>query len=148
MKNLNRYFQKSLLNRIVHGGKTLIIIAIIIIVLYIFLNLLFSACLFVFLCLISFWLFHACMCWKHHFDVRLDGWCDCGFVQHREDWRLCERQVRVESPGAYVGDWVSRGHFCLVPVAFRTSLPCSGSLSQLLILRLWCLASGLRVCVG
>ena len=28
----------------------------------------------------------------------------------------------VENPGAYVGDIVSRGHFCLVPVFFRTLL--------------------------
>ena len=35
----------------------------------------------------------------------------------------------MESPGAYVGDLVSRRNFRLVPVFFRTALPRSGDLS-------------------
>ena len=37
---------------------------------------------------------------------------------------MYERWKRVESPGAYVTERVSRGN--LGPVFFRTSLPCSG----------------------
>ena len=38
--------------------------------------------------------------------------------------RQCE--WRAESPGTYVTDRVSRGHFFFGPVFFRTELPCSG----------------------
>ena len=37
-----------------------------------------------------------------------------------------ERSERVESPGTYVTERVSHGHFCLALVFFRTTLPCSG----------------------
>ena len=39
-----------------------------------------------------------------------------------------ERYEGVESPGAYVDDRVLCCHFCLVPVFFRKTLPCSGGL--------------------
>ena len=42
--------------------------------------------------------------------------------------RLCARQEQVESPGTYVDDRVSRGHFCVVLVVLRTALQCSGGL--------------------
>ena len=38
-------------------------------------------------------------------------------------------QEIVESPGTYLDDWVSRGHFYLVPIFFRTALLRSGGLS-------------------
>ena len=31
---------------------------------------------------------------------------------------MCERSERVESPGTYVTEWVSRGHFCLALCSF------------------------------
>ena len=41
-------------------------------------------------------------------EVRLDGWCEGGLVQQRDDGGGCatirERWERVESPGAYVDD--------------------------------------------
>ena len=37
-----------------------------------------------------------------------------------------ERSERVERPGTYVTESVSRGHFLLGTVFFRTALPCSG----------------------
>ena len=36
------------------------------------------------------------------------------------------RSERVDSPGAYVTECVSSGHFLLDPVFFRTALPCFG----------------------
>ena len=35
------------------------------------------------------------------------------------------RSVRVESPGTYVTELVTSGHFMLGPVLFPTALPCS-----------------------
>ena len=38
-------------------------------------------------------------------EVRLDGWCECGLRQHRNDGgcaTMRERSERVESPGTYV----------------------------------------------
>ena len=47
--------------------------------------------------------------------VRLDGWCEGGLRQQRNDGGGCatlrERSKRVESPGTYVTECVSRGHF-------------------------------------
>ena len=37
-----------------------------------------------------------------------------------------ERLEKVESPGTYVTEWVSRGHFLLGSVFFRTALSFSG----------------------
>ena len=46
----------------------------------------------------------------------LDGWCEGGLGHQRNDGGGCasirERSERVESPGTYVTEWVSRGHFC------------------------------------
>ena len=62
-------------------------------------------------------------------EVRLDGWCEGGLRQQRNDGGGCatmrERPDSVESPGTYVTERVSSGHFCLA-VFFRTALPCSG----------------------
>ena len=50
-------------------------------------------------------------------EVRLDGWCKGGLGQQRNDGGGCatmhERLERVESPGAYATEWVSRNQFCL-----------------------------------
>ena len=39
-------------------------------------------------------------------EVRLDGWCEGGLRQQRNDGEgcatMCERSLRVESPGIYV----------------------------------------------
>ena len=39
-------------------------------------------------------------------EVRLDGWCESGIRQQRNDGGgcaiMCERSERVESPGTYV----------------------------------------------
>ena len=41
-------------------------------------------------------------------DVRLDGWCEGGLMQQRNDIGSCvtmhERSERVESPSTYVTD--------------------------------------------
>ena len=62
-------------------------------------------------------------------EVRLGGWCEGGLRQQRKDGGDCatmgERSERVESPGTYVTERVSRGHFAC-PVFFRTAHPCSG----------------------
>ena len=42
---------------------------------------------------------------------------------------MCEIWERMESPGAYVDNRVSRGRFCLVNVLFRTTFPRSDGLS-------------------
>ena len=34
----------------------------------------------------------------------LDGWCEGGLSQHRNDGGGCATMERVESPGAYVTD--------------------------------------------
>ena len=48
-------------------------------------------------------------------EVRLDGWCEGGLRRQRNDGGGCatmrERSERVESPGIYVTELVSRGHF-------------------------------------
>ena len=41
---------------------------------------------------------------------------------------MLERDGGMESDGAYLDNFVSRGYFCLIPV-FRTALPLSGGLS-------------------
>ena len=50
-------------------------------------------------------------------EVRLDAWCKEFLGQQRYNGVGCatmrERLERVESPGAYVTESVSRGHFCL-----------------------------------
>ena len=47
----------------------------------------------------------------------MDGWCEGGLRQQRNDGGGCAtmrgKPERVESPGTYVNEWVSRGHFCL-----------------------------------
>ena len=49
---------------------------------------------------------------------------------HRNDFGGCatmrERSEILESPGTYVTERVSRGHFLLGRVFFWTALPCSG----------------------
>ena len=55
-------------------------------------------------------------------EVRLDGWCDGGHRQQRNDGGSCatmsEKSERVESPGTYVTERVSRCHFCLALCSF------------------------------
>ena len=55
-------------------------------------------------------------------EVRLDGWCEVGLRQQRNDGGGCaamrERPKRVKSPGTYVTELVSRGHFCLALCSF------------------------------
>ena len=50
-------------------------------------------------------------------EVRLDGWCEGGFRQQRNDGGGCatmsERSERVESPGTSL-----RGYFCLALCSF------------------------------
>ena len=50
-------------------------------------------------------------------EVRLDGWCEGGLRQQRNDGGGCastrERLKRMESPGTYVPEWVSPCHFYL-----------------------------------
>ena len=52
----------------------------------------------------------------------LDLWCDGFLRQQRNDCGGCatmlERPERVESPGTYVIELVSRGHFCLALCSF------------------------------
>ena len=64
-------------------------------------------------------------------EVRPDGWC--GFWKLRDDGGGCATMHKwyegVQSPDAYLDDWVRRDHLCLVPVYFRTALPHSGGLS-------------------
>ena len=47
-------------------------------------------------------------------EVRLDGWCEGGLRQQRNDGGGCatmrERPENVESPGIYVTERLSRGH--------------------------------------
>ena len=50
-------------------------------------------------------------------EVRLDGSCEGGLRQQRNDGGGCaatmhERSERVESPRTYVTEWVSPSHFC------------------------------------
>ena len=55
-------------------------------------------------------------------EVRLNGWCEGGLMQQRNDGGGCatmrERSERVESPGTYVTESVSRCHFCLTLCSF------------------------------
>ena len=55
-------------------------------------------------------------------EVRLDGWCDSGLGQQRNNGGGCvtmrERSERVESPGTYVTEWDSRSHFWLALCPF------------------------------
>ena len=55
-------------------------------------------------------------------EVRLDGWCEGDLRQQRNDGGGCatmrERSERVESPGTYVTECVSPGHFCLALCSF------------------------------
>ena len=48
-------------------------------------------------------------------EVRLNGWCEGGLMQQRNDGGGCatmrERSERVESPGTYVTESVSRSIF-------------------------------------
>ena len=48
---------------------------------------------------------------------RLDGWCEGGLRQQRNDCEGCMKMrewlKRVESLGTYVIEWVSHCHFCL-----------------------------------
>ena len=50
-------------------------------------------------------------------EVRLDGSCEGGLRQQRNNGGGCatirERSERVDSPGTYVTERVSRVHFCL-----------------------------------
>ena len=59
--------------------------------------------------------------------VRLDGWCEGGHGQQKDDGgggaTIHEIEEVVESPGAYVDDFVLRRHSCQVLVFFRPSLP-------------------------
>ena len=52
--------------------------------------------------------------------------------QHKNDWRLLAnaRKIGMESPGAYVTKWVSRGHFCLALCSF-------GPPSRALVVTTW-----------
>ena len=54
--------------------------------------------------------------------VRLDGWCEGGLRQQRNDGGGCatmrKRPESVESPGTYVTEWVSRGHLFLALCSF------------------------------
>ena len=55
-------------------------------------------------------------------EVNMDGWCEGGLSKQRNDGGGCatmsERSERAESPGAYVTEWVLRGHFCLALCSF------------------------------
>ena len=56
-------------------------------------------------------------------EVRLDGCYEGGLGQQRNDGggraSMRKRSKRVESPGTYVTEWVSRCHFCLALCSFR-----------------------------
>ena len=51
-----------------------------------------------------------------------DGWCEGGLGQQRSDGggyaTMRKRPESVESPGTYVTERVSRGHFCLALCSF------------------------------
>ena len=67
-------------------------------------------------------------------EVRLDGWCEGGIRQHRSDGgggaTMHERLERVESPGTYVTELVSRGHYCF-PLCYF------GAPSRVLVVITW-----------
>ena len=56
-------------------------------------------------------------------EVRLDGWCEGGLRQQKNDGGGCatmrERPERVESLGTYVIKRVSCRHFCLALCSFE-----------------------------
>ena len=56
-------------------------------------------------------------------EVSLDGWCGGGLRQQINDGGGCatmsEGSERVESPGTYVTECVSRGYFCLALCSFE-----------------------------
>ena len=62
--------------------------------------------------------------------VRLDGWCEGGLGQQRDDGGGCapmsEISERVESSGTYVCTREFHAPFLLVAVFFHSALPCSG----------------------
>ena len=66
-------------------------------------------------------------------EVRLEGWCEGGLGQQRNDGRfwasMSKRQERVESPGTYVTMSFTRP-ILLGSVFFRTALPSSCGLSR------------------
>ena len=66
--------------------------------------------------------------------VRLDGWCEGGLRQQRNDRGGCttmhKKSERVESPDTYVTEQVSRGHFSLALSSF-------GSPSHALVVITW-----------
>ena len=52
-------------------------------------------------------------------EVRLDGWCEGGLRQQRNDGGgYATMRERAESPGTYVIEGDSRGHFCLALCSF------------------------------
>ena len=55
-------------------------------------------------------------------ELRLDGWCEGGHGYQRNDGAgpssIRGRSERVESPGTYVTELVSHGHFCLALCSF------------------------------
>ena len=53
-------------------------------------------------------------------EVRLDGWCEGGLRQQRNDCGAARDNARKigKSPGTYVTGCVSRGHFCLALCCF------------------------------
>ena len=61
-------------------------------------------------------------------EVRLDGWCECGLRQHRNDGGGCATMKTGKSGEPwYLRNWMSfTWPILLGPVFFRTSLPCSG----------------------
>ena len=55
-------------------------------------------------------------------EVRLDGSREGGLRQQRNDGGGCvSMRERSESPGTYVTELVSRGHFCFSVCSFGTS---------------------------
>ena len=59
--------------------------------------------------------------------VKLDGWCEGGLGQQRDDDGGCptmhKRKEGVESPGPYVDDLVTYANFASIPVYLRTTFP-------------------------
>ena len=59
---------------------------------------------------------HSSVAQVHLHTIHPAGWCEGGLVQQRNDGGCCvsmrERWKRVESPRAYVTEWVSGDHFC------------------------------------
>ena len=60
-------------------------------------------------------------CWPCVSIFPFIKWCEGGLIQATAElrWRLRDNgSERVESPGTYVTEWVSLGHFCLVLCSF------------------------------